>query len=331
MVDVRKTTPLRRRDTDLELERQNMIEMLKSGESIHDVFAKQSLFKLSDFTDFFARQYSDFNRQIIQDAEIKSMEGSCPPPDLNAFYLTQRGATLKPEEVALFNEAMQMAAQRMARRSGSGAGGRDTGARAGQEGRETARNLFKASTVGGSAGAEDAAATMTEEELYESAQGTLGEWDQFMEDSWGQIFDAQMMQDYEQRMGEVKREVDRLITLAKQGAIGPEFVLIALAKVNVTKNGVLMSWLGKKAFHVNESLSNIANDLGAADPTSVNYYADLTIGKEKTRDGTMQLSLLTQDMQKVTQDVAGVIEQVQSMIGEINRTRREIISRYNVS
>lgn len=157
---------------------------------------------------------------------------------------------------------------------------------------------------------------------------TLAEWDQFMEDAWGQIFDAQMVSDYRSRMAEIKRDVQRIITLAKQGVIGPEFVLIALAKVNLTKNGVLMTWLGKKAFHLNESLNRVANDLyetSSADPFA--FQGELILSREKTRDQTMQMQLLMGDMQKVMQDVAGTLEHVHSAMSEINRTRREIITK----
>ncbi|MBN2250700.1 MAG: hypothetical protein JW724_01320, partial [Candidatus Altiarchaeota archaeon] len=97
-------------------------------------------------------------------------------------------------------------------------------------------------------------------ELEEMAQGTLDEWEGFMGDLWSQVLDAQMLKDYEARMGEIKQEVQRIITLAKEGKIGPEFVLIALAKVNVTKNGVLFSWLSKKAFGINEQMSRAAEE-----------------------------------------------------------------------
>jgi len=159
------------------------------------------------------------------------------------------------------------------------------------------------------------------------ARGTLDDWNNFMSSTWSQIIDAQMMSDYQSRMGEIKQEVDRIIALARAGAIAPEFVLIALAKVNATKNGVLFSGLGKKAFHVNETLSKIGSDLHALSPSDPRYAAEMQMAQAKTREGAFQMQLLQTDMQKIMQDVASVMDQVKGMMDEMLRTRREIITK----
>ncbi|MBN1282309.1 MAG: hypothetical protein JXA24_00870 [Proteobacteria bacterium] len=291
----------RLRDADMRsaMERQEIVEALRHG-NIYEVFAKSKTFKIGDFADFFSNQWKNFKSQIVQDAEIKSSEGAYHEPGMNQFAMHQKGASMTPEEGQLLSQEM----------SGFLMGG----------------GKFKAQGAGEFT-SDLPDGTPLPDELAGMAEGTLSEWDQFMQDTWGTIFDQQMMSDYRSRMDEIKAEVQRIITLAKQGAIGPEFVLIALAKVNQTKNGCLMTWLGKKAFHVNETINTAARDLRDMSVTDPQYYATLQMAQEKTRDGSFQLNLLTQDMQKVMQDVAGTLEFVHSFLGEINRTRREIITK----
>lgn len=115
--------------------------------------------------------------------------------------------------------------------------------------------------------------------------------------------------------------------MAKAGVIGPEFVLIALAKVNLAKNGVIFSWLSKKAFGINEMMSRASEELyemGAGDPS---YFSTLQQVQAKTREGSFQMNIITGDMQKVMQNISTTLETVHGIMGEINRTRREIITK----
>ncbi|MBI4126937.1 MAG: hypothetical protein HY465_05530 [Deltaproteobacteria bacterium] len=189
------------------------------------------------------------------------------------------------------------------------------------------RTLGKA-MVGGKQAAPDAGdgdAAPTPEELASMAEGTLEDFDAFMNEAGWAILDAQMIADYQNKMGEVQRDVQRVIALVKQGIVDPEYVLLALAKVNQTKNGILFTWLGKKSFMVNEHLSQVSRDLQMAGSTD---FAAMERAREQSRAGAQQLQLLTMDMQKIMQDISSVMEQVHGMIGDINRTRREIISRF---
>ena len=308
MVNIRSASRVDGKEAQKQLEQMELVEALRHG-NIYEVISKSKNFKITDFFNFFSKQHKLYKSNIIQDTAVKSEWASVRQANIKEFPKHHRGVNVSVEAGEDFARAML---------SSLGRGSTYTGTSAGK---------FKATTVGG----EDVVPTDEVEaslaELENMTEGTLGEWDQFLEDTWGQIFDAQMMQDYEKRMGEIKQEVQRIITLCKEGKLGPEFVLIALAKVNATKNGCLMTWLGKKSFHINESLGNIANDLSETSITDPGYAAKLTLGREKSRDGAMQLNLLMSDMQKVMQDIASVMESVHSMMGEMNRTRREIITK----
>jgi len=306
MVNIRKAARVDSKEVQKQLEQMELVEALRHG-NIYEVLSKSKNFKITDFFAYFSKQHKLYKSKIIQDTAVKSEWAALREPNVKEFPKHHRGVNVPEKSGEDFAKAM------MASLGSSSAGA----------------GKFKANTT---KNADADAPSMPEGELSAGeleamADGTLGEWDQFMEDTWGQIFDAQMMQDYESKMGEIRREVQRIITLCKEGKLGPEFVLIALAKVNATKNGCLMTWMGKKAFHINESLGNIANDLSETSMTDPGYAAKLTLGREKSRDGAMQLNLLMSDMQKVMQDIASVMESVHSMMGEMNRTRREIITK----
>lgn len=327
MADIHKASRIvdrdlrfREQDAQVQAEKDQIIEQLRHG-NIHEVFASQTKFKISDFTDFFSTQWRNFQSQIVQDSEIKAGEASFHPPSMDDFPVHHKGAAISPEEGELFGKAMT---NFLATGSGGGSGAGSGGGK------------FKASTLDASASSTDADAAssssapsaepLTSDELGAIGEGVVREWDLFLEDTWGTIFDAQLSQEMQRKMGEVKAETQRIIALAKEGKIGVEFVLVALAKVNQTKNGVLMSGLGKKMYKINDDMNRMSQDLYSMSATDPGYYANLQLTQSKTRDGSFQLNLLTQDMQKVMQDTASTIESVHSMIGEINRTRREIIT-----
>lgn len=306
MVKIQNAARVDSKEVQKQLEQLELVEALRHG-NIYEVLSKSKNFKVSDFFTFFSKQHKLFKSNIIQDTAVKSEWASARQADIKDFAKHHRGVQVSPEAGTDFLKAMM---------GSLGRGSMGTGA-----------GKFKATTADAGDATPPPEGEASLVELQGMTEGTLGEWDQFLEDSWGQIFDAQMMQDYERRMGEVQREVQRIITLCKEGKIGVEFILIALAKVNATKNGCLMTWMGKKAFHINESLGNIANDLSETSVMDPDYNAQLTLGREKSRDGAMQLNLLMSDMQKVMQDIASVMESVHSMMGEMNRTRREIITK----
>jgi len=264
-----------------------MIEALRQG-NIYEVMKKLPAgLTTRDFEDYMSQQWRNFKSQIIQDYKIYEGEAAVAEPSMRDFPVHDEGASWTTEEGHEFLKGM-------------------------------ITSLNKAAEGEGIAPATD---------IGTIAEGTLDEWENFMNNVWGQIFDAQMVADYQKRMGEIQKEVQRIIAMAKSGQVDPEYVLIALAKVNVTKNGCLMTWLGKKAFMTNETMNRIANDLRMTPASDPSYFGKLQDVQSKTRDGAFQLQLLVTDMQKVMQDVAGVLEQVHGFIGEINRTRREIITK----
>lgn len=317
MAEIRKTSSakMNEREVRSQLDKMegDMLQKIRHG-NIYEEFVKSIRFKLTDFQDYFGNQWQKYKGQLIQDEEVKASYASFRSVNQNDIPTQNRAAILGKEGEQMLRQGMTDMMNQMA----SG-GGKFKGAKV--------QKLKDDGAADDATSNPDPDEPMTIEELRSTAEGTLDDWENFMQDSWDQIMDAQMQADYTSRMAEIQKDVDRIIMLAKQGKIGPEFVLIALAKVNSTKNGVLISHLGRKAFHVNESINNVADDLNNMDPSDPGYFSELQMAQSQTRDKTFNLNLITQDMQKAMQDVAGCLEQVHGMISEINRVRREIISK----
>lgn len=293
MVDPVRASRIQQKELQAEMAQLELKQALLQGNILEVRARLPAHVTTADFEKFMSDQWKTWKSQVVQDYQIYEGEGAVEDPGMryHDFPVHGEGTSFRPGEGDEFVKGMMSS---LGRKGGG----------------------FKATEI-----------PTTPEELSNIAEGTLGEWEEFTNGMWGQIYDAQMLQDYKKRMGEIQGEVQRIIAMAKSGQIDPEYVLIALAKVNVTKNGVLMTWLGKKAFATNENMNRIAEDL-KKNPSDMTAMYD---AQAKTRDGAFQLQLLTADMQKVMQDVANVLEQVHGFMGEINRTRREIIQKFTAT
>ena len=298
MMDASRVQRMHAKDVRAELERMEMGDLIRHG-NVYEIFKNlptggkitHEHLKL-----FFHDEWLQFGAHILKNDDVYAPSG--------AYYdVADPQAAVQPPtwdmHAALSSGEQEMLGQAFSRGSGFG----------------------KAMTKQ-VASADDGGQTI--EGVTSAAEGTLGELDDFMGEMQMSILDAQMLSDYRSRMEETMDEVKRLIALAKQGAIDPSFILVALAKVNATKNGVLFSWLGKKAFHVNETLNQVSEDIVRSGGTD---FGTMEEGRSKTREGSFQMQLLVTDMQKVMQDATSVLEQVKSYMEDINRTKREIITK----
>lgn len=288
MVEPVHTSRVQQEKVRADLAKLEMEELLRYGD-INQI--KTNLPKgvsPADFEKFMNDQWRSWRGVILQENAPYHQMATVPDPVLQNFPVHNEGTALDSHELTEFTKGMTTALYSKAAPTGKSEQGKQLGS----------------------------------QDLDNLAQGTLDDWDSFMNDMSTKILDMQMVQDYQQKMGEVQREVQRIIAMAKMGQIDPEFVLIALAKVNQTKNGVLMTWLGKKAFVTNENMNKISEELRKAPADQ--YFSALQTAQAKTRDGSFQLQLLTMDIQKVANDTASVLEQVKSMIEEITRTKRQL-------
>jgi hypothetical protein len=271
-----------------------LIQDLRHGD-IHKVLAKADIPKAA-VHQFFSEQWQRWQSQIVQNYETFASEATVEPPNIDLFYDADPGNSFKGDDGQILLEGLF------------------GGAKA---------SSLKASTTTTDTEGE----VLSVEDLDQMAQDAMDEWDSFSSEMWSSILNAQMVQEYESRMGEIMKEVQRIIALAKSGKIGPEWVLIALAKVNATKNGVIFSWLSKNAMAVNEEMNSITEELNEMDTSSSEYYATLQNVQSETRSKSFDLNMITNNMQKVMQNVSSTMDSVHSMIRSIFQARREIVAK----
>lgn len=308
MVDKVRAKAIERHAVEIDENFRKAIQQIQEGKSIHQVLADAKVPR-AEMHKFFANQYAQWKVQIIQDSEAYSGQASIPEPRMGDFPSQNPNNSFQPGDGEVLLEGLLAKAMGIKTE--------------GVEGEEYLLEAFE--------GLEEPEAVpegpMSEEEIEAMARETLGEWESFSSEMWNTILDAQLVKDYEAKMAEIQQEVQRIIQLAKEGKIGPEFVLIALAKVNVAKNGVIFSWLGKKSFAINEDMNRASEALQGMDTSDPGYYAALEGMQADTREGSFSLNMITGDMQKVAQNVSNTLETVHGMMEEINRSRREIIAR----
>jgi hypothetical protein len=289
-VDKVRARAIERQAIEAEQNIQRAIRDIHSGENIWKVLARRDVPR-AEIHKFFSDQWRQWQSRIIQNYQVTAGEASVKP--------------VQPSDMLPHNSQNEL----------------------GNQGEQLLRDGFMGKAMKTSKGVGKEAAPLTLEELTGDARELLGEWDGFMGDLWSSVLDQQMVKDYESRMNEIQSEVRRIIALAKAGVVGPEFVLIALAKVNAAKNGVLFTWLTKKAYGLNEEMARASKELYEMDASDPAYFGTLQHVQAETREGGFQMNIITNDLQKVMQNVSSTMETVHGIMGEINRFRREVITK----
>jgi len=315
MVDRIRAQATERWDSRIDEGMRNFIESVRHGDITKALL--QTDIPKSEVQKFFKNQWLQWHAQIIQESEAYASRGAQPEPQLKQFHPSNPNNSMTQDQGRSLLAGL-MEAKAATLKPTTELGG-EPEVEVAAEGEEAGFEL--------SEGAEPASLS----EIEQMAEGTLDEYEAFMGDIWSSVLDAQMVKDYRAKMSEIQSEVKKLIAMVKEGKIGAEYVLLALAKVNVTKNGVLFAWLGKKAYGINEQMSRASEDLMGMTSSDPGYVGELTRVQTQTREGSFQLNQVTQDMQKVMQNVQSTMESVHGMIDMINRSRREIIRHYRLS
>lgn len=308
MVDRIKAQATERWDARVDEGMRNFIESVRHGDITKALL--QTDIPKSEIQKFFKNQWLQWHAQIIQESEAYAQRGMQPEPEIKQFPPSSPNNSMTQDQgKSLLSDLLNAKAATLT----------------------TTEAEAETETEGGGVELPEDVEALSLGEIEEIAEGTLDEYEAFMGDIWSSVLDAQMVKDYNAKMAEIQGEVRKLIAMVKEGKIGAEYVLLALAKVNVTKNGVLFSWLGKKAYGLNEQMTRASEDLQGMSTTDAGYTAELTRVQNETRSGSYQLNQVTQEMQKVMQNVSSNLESVHGMIDSINRSRKEIIRHYRLS
>ncbi|MBI4211476.1 MAG: hypothetical protein HY540_02455 [Deltaproteobacteria bacterium] len=302
MVEPIRTEPRARQDIGQHLDRSQVIDALKHGNIYEVLKSLPANITLEDIKQYLRDQWNEYTSGLVQAEPLYAQDAEYPAPTPQMFPPHEAEVRMSTEEGGLFVDAISSVGTKamMTKEAEAGNG-------SGRQGQESG--------------------PMSPEELAATAEGTLAEWEAFSERAVWSILENQMVVAVQKQTDEAIREADRLIAMAKQGLINPEFVLIALAKVNSAKNGAIFAGLSKKAFMLNEAGNRVAEELSRTRGTD---FGQMTMAQSRTKDLNFQSQLTMMSMQQSTSNISSTVEQVHGMIGEINRTRREIIGKFEV-
>lgn len=280
-------------------ENAELLDALKYG-NLHEVLRKlPDGVSLKDVEEYLAKQSRAYQSQIAQQEEIYKQEAAIPEPDLQIFPVHQTGLGLTSEDHELFSEAL--------------------GARYGGGG-------VKSMSVGAGAHGSPEREGKLDPQMVKITEETLKEWDVLFKDFEKRMFQDKMMADVQNKMSQTENEVKRLVEMAKRGEIDPEWVLIAAAKVNMTKNGTLFVWKGKEAMKINEEMTRITRELtnSGLDPSSLEYLKKSQMAQSETRGMQTNLQFVMQDLQQIGNNLATTLEWVHSAMTKMDQSRAEI-------
>ncbi len=164
------------------------------------------------------------------------------------------------------------------------------------------------------------------EEIIASSDMTYQEAMDFVFEMQNRMFELQCQLDMEKKHEELKQEVQRIIEMVRSGKVDAVFLLIALAKVNASKNGLLFTQFGKKLWKLNDEATRVTEELYSGDPMDPQYAAQLQMTAQKQKAIGFQQQFLIQDMQKVTQNIESVMSFAKQAIDDIYKTKMHIIN-----
>ena len=283
-------------EVKLPMDNPAVVEALKHG-TIQDVHKLLSDYGISgitaaDFEQFAAAQHGKYVSSIIQPDPLYEGEAAIPPPEYEKFAEFDMTCSLSQDDGKAATEMFVKAA------SSSGSGG-------------------KAASSGKGAGK-----GLSQEELDRMnahADEASNFWSEELEPK---IIEAQMASQLQSKHAELMRELERILAMTDDPAV----IIVALTKVNVEKNGLIFTQLGTKLMRYNEQ-SNKVIEMLKANPSDVGA----------TMDGKQKLSTINLDMQKVQMDMKGIADQISTaltaantMLGQLNNTKMEIIRKIAV-
>ncbi|GEM_PF-4478324 len=154
------------------------------------------------------------------------------------------------------------------------------------------------------------------------------QYDDFANYIQDQVFTTQLRLQMESKRSELREEFQKIVAAMRAGQIQPEFVLLALAKVQSSEQGVLFSQLGQRVMHVSQEQSDVAKSISAVDASNAGAFEmkKLQIG-QMSNDMNQMMSM----MQRTAQGIDSILSTAKSQIEEYNRTKGELIRRIAVS
>jgi len=303
MVDQIRTPPVHPRESpSKELEREELIEALKHGNIEEVIRNRPSDVSLKEIIGWLRGQWHRYESQVVKAESNVAVSGQMPTPQeaMGPIEDFQEGAVLSEAEL------------------------------------EEMTGMFKGMSMGKGMMSKDANADphnpkpfSSVDELVGSAEGHISDAESYMNSYMGDIIDAQTALDLKQRMDTLMQEVNSILARVKSGELAPRYALIALAKVNQTKNGAIMTGMLKKAKFNHEEESRITDELFGEDGELLPSPGKIQQNQARSSEVRYENQMLMSQIQKTIQDASSVLENVDGIIGDIDRTKLELIQNVN--
>lgn len=313
---------IQRRNIDLSAHLNNpqVEDALRHGDIKKIMLALPAGVTRKDIEEYLKQRFVLLDQSIMQNTAIKSDFGAMPPPDLIENMIPVNKANAFSEEDALLLRELIGADPTTNKKSMSGAKA------ASIEGFRAAEG--DGDVIDPESEAAEALADLTQygEDLMDMVTQHQEERDQFMIDLDNQIFNTQLNIDLQKKSAELRKELQRIMSLIKSGKIAPEFAIIALAKIQQSDRGFKFALLGKQMMHVNQEQARVAESLyGEKTP------AGFESAKLEINELSMSMSQITGSMQQLTQEIDSIISTSKSMLDIINTTKLELGRHLSVS
>lgn len=251
-------------------------------------------------------------RDLIQNDKTMSLEAE--PREIEPQVIGQAGANLslsREDEAELRRVFSEMSGERASAVARTGA----------PDGRTAAKFAMAPKAAGGGESeAKDRAPN--QQELEEGYSEVMKDYETWADDWMNTVFDIQLQQQMEKKNEELKSEMQRVLALVRSGKADAVFILIALAKVNIEKNGLLFTQYGQKMTRMNQESTKVMNDLFSSGKS--NDPASLQVASVEQRNIATNQQFLMQDMQKITQHIENTFGFARQSVDDIFKTQLQL-------
>lgn len=285
-------------------------EALRKGDVDKILQALPAGITRDDIEEYLKHRAVILEQVVLQNYQIKADEGAVPPPSpVDDLLPIDAGNALSVEDRQYLQAAL-------------GLSGDDSSA--------DSQHSWKGAQVlrAGDTDQQEAADAINQhaDDVHEFVSESLEGDQELLLEVQNQIFNIQLTMELQSKRAELRKELDRIIALMRSGMIDPEFVLVALAKVQVSERGTIFTQLGRKAMHINEEQSRLAREIGVKDG-----LGGIETTKVKMQKETVNLNQVISSMNKVTQDIDSIFSMTKTLLEEYTRTKLELIRRAAVS
>lgn len=269
------------------LDHPEVLDALRKGNIQDVVKALPSGVTKEDVEEYLKHQWAILDQGLLQNVQIKADEAGVPPVTMANMLPMTPDNTLTAEDRQLLQQGL---------------------------GVHKAAKVSKVAATGG----------IGADQLTDMVTAHMTEFNEFMNGIHDKILEVQLTQELASKKAELQQELQKIIAMMREGKIDPEYVLIALAKVQISERGLLFTQYGRRIMHANDEMSRISKDIAAAgaDPTK---WGMMEVAKQKMGEKAQSMQQFTSLMQKISQDIESIFSFAKGASESIINTKKEIV------